>query len=501
MPELVPDWLAAWALDDPRAPALRARSGSWTASGLDRETDALSRRLVDLGVRSGALVAALMEDDGPSIVLMHAARRLGAVHVPLNRRAALPELIAQLQAVSPDLLVHDEANETRAGALVAGASIASAQVEGLPGPGSAGGLGGPGPAGARSGPLPVVDLESPATIVFTSGTTGRARGARLSHRNHAASADAWAALLGPRPTDRWLTCLPLFHVAGLAIVVRASRWRVPLEVLPHFEATEVAARMVAGVSHLSLVPTQLEQVLAAWAGRPVPVTLRAILLGGAPIPGPTLARAREAGLPVLTTFGLTETSSGVAVGGAEGATLADPAALRPLPGVQVRVVDVDPADGVGQIEVQGPMVFEGYVGDAAASADRLADGWLRTGDLGTLDADGLLRIADRREDLVISGGENVYPAEVEAVLCEHPAIIDAAVVGQPDATWGSVPVAVVVVGSGVPVGDAELECHCRERLAAYKVPVRFHRLPRLPRNEAGKILRRELRELLAEASA
>ena len=144
-------------------------------------------------------------------------------------------------------------------------------------------------------------------------------------------------LLEPRPSDRWLACLPLFHVAGLAIVVRASRWRVPLEVLPHFEATEVAARMAAGVSHLSLVPTQLEQVLAAWAGRPVPATLRAILLGGAPIPGPTLARAREAGLPVLTTFGLTETSSGIAVGGAEAATLADPAALRPLPGVRVRV--------------------------------------------------------------------------------------------------------------------------------------------------------------------
>jgi O-succinylbenzoic acid--CoA ligase len=502
MPELVPDWLAAWAMDDPRAPALRARSGSWTASGLDRETDTLSRWLVDRGIGSGSLVAALMEDDGPSIVLMHAARRLGAVHVPLNRRAALPELIAQLQAVSPALLVHDEMNEARADALVAAASIASAQVEGLPGgPGRAGRLGGPGLPGARNGPLPTVDLEAPATIVFTSGTTGRARGAQLSHRSHAASADAWAALLEPRPTDRWLACLPLFHVAGLAIVVRASRWRVPLEVLPHFEATEVAARMEAGSSHVSLVPSQLEQVLAAWAGRPVPVTLRAILLGGAPIPGPTLARAREAGLPVLTTFGLTETSSGVAVGGAEAATLADPAALRPLPGVQVRVVDVDPADGVGHIEVQGPMVFDGYVGDAPAGADRLADGWLRTGDLGTLDADGLLRIADRREDLVISGGENVYPAEVEAVLCEHPGVIDAAVVGQPDATWGSVPVAVVVVGSGVRVGDADLEHHCRERLAAYKVPVRFHRLPRLPRNEAGKILRRELRELLAEASA
>jgi O-succinylbenzoic acid--CoA ligase len=231
----------------------------------------------------------------------------------------------------------------------------------------------------------------------------------------------------------------------------------------------------------------------------VPPTLRAILLGGAPIPLATLAQARAAGLPVLTTYGMTETSSGVAVGGAEVATLVDPAALRPLPGAHVRVEDPDPADGVGQISVAGPMVFAGYLGDPAATAERLADGWLRTGDLGSLEGDGLLRIADRREDLVISGGENVYPAEVEAVLRDHPAVVDAAVVGQADATWGSVPVAAVVVTPGASVGDAELDRHCRARLAGYKVPVRFHRLLELPRNEAGKILRRELRELLMKA--
>jgi O-succinylbenzoic acid--CoA ligase len=242
-------------------------------------------------------------------------------------------------------------------------------------------------------------------------------------------------------------------------------------------------------------------VLAAWGERPVPATLRAILLGGAPIPGPTLARARRAGLPVLTTYGMTETSSGIAVGGAEAATVADPTALRPLPGVGMRILDPDPADGVGQIVVQGPMVFEGYLGEPAAGAERLADGWLRTGDLGSLDADGLLRIADRREDLIVSGGENVYPAEVEAILRQHPAVVEAAVIGVPDATWGSVPVALVVVVPGATVGDAELERHCRERLAGYKVPARFHRLPGLPRNEAGKILRRALREMAAQAPA
>ena len=250
------------------------------------------------------------------------------------------------------------------------------------------------------------------------------------------------------------------------------------------------------------MPSQLEQLLAVWGARPVPPSLRAILLGGAPIPGAALARARALGLPVLTTYGMTETSSGIAVGGAEVATRADATALRPLPGVRVRVVDPDPADGVGQIEVSridGLRRLPGRrVGHRRAARRAAGCGpatwaaWM---------AEGLLRIADRREDLVVSGGENVYPAEVEAVLREHPAVIDAAVVGQADATWGSVPVAAVVVAPGAFVGDAELERHCRARLAGYKVPVRFHRLPALPRNEAGKVLRRELRDLLAEAPA
>jgi o-succinylbenzoate---CoA ligase len=507
VPDLVADWLAAWALDDPHAPALRTPGGSWTAAALDRAVDGLAGRLANLDLRPGAAIAALVEDDGPAVVVVHATRRLGAVLVPLNRRAAIPELIVQLRAAAPAMLVHDELNEARGSEIAIGASVASVALEGLladlgePGVEMGGPMSGTGVAEDPVGPLPDVDLRSVATIIFTSGTTGRPRGVRLWHAHHAASADAWAAVLEPRATDRWLVCLPLFHVAGLAIVVRASRWRVPLEVLPRFRADAVAARMAAGISHLSLVPTQLEEVLGAWGTRPVPRTLRAILLGGAPIPGPTLARARRAGLPVLTTYGLTETASGIAVGGAEAATLADPTALRPLPGVRLRILDPDPADGVGQVEVQGPMVFSGYLGDPAADAERLSDGWLRTGDLGNLDTDGLLRIADRRDDLIVSGGENVYPAEVEAVLREHFAVVEAAVVGAPDATWGSVPVAAVVLAPGIAVGDAELDRHCRGRLAGYKVPQRFHRLPTLPRNEAGKVLRRELREMVAEPPA
>jgi O-succinylbenzoic acid--CoA ligase len=322
----------------------------------------------------------------------------------------------------------------------------------------------------------------------------------LSQRNHLASAEAWAALLSPRPGDRWLACLPLFHMAGLAIVVRAALWGSELEVLRRFDASAVAERIASGTSHLSLVPTQLAELLPAWGDRPVPASLRAILLGGAPVPEALLSHARELGLPVLTTYGMTETASGVAVGGADPETVTDRMGLRPLPGVRLRVVDAG-ADGVGQVEVAGAMVFAGYLGEPATEARTPGGDRLRTGDLGRLGADGLLHIVDRRDDLIVSGGENVYPAEVETVLRAHPDVMDAAVVGQPDRRWGSVPVAAVVLAHGRRVRDEDLARHCRERLAGYKVPVRFHRLDALPRGDGGKLLRRELRERIAGKNA
>jgi O-succinylbenzoic acid--CoA ligase len=241
-------------------------------------------------------------------------------------------------------------------------------------------------------------------------------------------------------------------------------------------------------------------LLPAWGDRPVPASLRAILLGGAPVPEALLSHARELGLPVLTTYGMTETASGVAVGGADPETVTDRMGLRPLPGVRLRVVDAG-ADGVGQVEVAGAMVFAGYLGEPATEARTPGGDRLRTGDLGRLGADGLLHIVDRRDDLIVSGGENVYPAEVETVLRAHPDVMDAAVVGQPDRRWGSVPVAAVVLAHGRRVRDEDLARHCRERLAGYKVPVRFHRLDALPRGDGGKLLRRELRERIAGKNA
>ena len=474
---LAPDPLLERVRQDRDALALTARSAHWTRGQLSLAADGLAGSLVAEGLGEGQRIACLLDDDAPAVALIHATRRLGALHISLNRRASPYELRVQLESVGASALLYDRANAATAReALPEG--VASHRIEAL--------LAGS-PCAVAPRLRERVDLDAPATIVFTSGTTGRPKGAVLSHDNHRASAHAWAGLLRPRPGDRWLVCVPLFHVAGLAIITRATRWGAALDLLERSDPVAVSRAIDAGVTHMSLVPAQLMGLLVERGDRPVPSTLRAILLGGGPIPQDVLARAREAGYPVLTTYGLTETGSGVVSGGADQATLGDPGTGRALPGVELRV------ESDGEILVRGEMVFLGYLDDEAATARALpGDGWLHTGDRGTLDERGLLRVRARADDLIISGGENIAPAEVEAVLEAHPGVAEAAVTGIPDERWGAVPRAFVVPVAGADPADDELDRFCRERLAGYKVPTSFVRLESLPRNAMGKISRSEL---------
>lgn len=487
----VPDWMLAWATSAPDAEAVSDAAVGWSAADLAAASRRVAAGLADAGAGEGSRVATLLGDGAPAVALVHATRLLGAVLVPLNRRAAPRELTFQVSAARVGILVHDEERADLARAAVAGAATARwLAIDGLLEASSAA----PG-AARRPGIRDAVALDAPAAILFTSGTSGRPKGAILTHANLAASADAWSAFLDPRPTDRWLACLPLFHVAGLSMVVRTGRWNVPLEIHARFDPAAVDAALDAGVSHVSLVPSALTALLEARRRRPVPPTLRAILLGGGPIPPALIRRALDAGLPVCPTYGLTESASGVTAGAAGDATTDPETSGRPLPGAEIRVASD------GEILVRGTMVFAGYADDERATAAALREGWLHTGDLGVLGADGRLTVLDRRDDLFASGGENVYPAEVEAVLLAHPAIADAAVVGRPDPRWGTVPVAAVVLRENRPASDDDLALHCRERLASYKVPTAFHRLAALPRGASGKLLRRAVRDMLAERSA
>jgi O-succinylbenzoic acid--CoA ligase len=304
--------------------------------------------------------------------------------------------------------------------------------------------------------------ERALAVVYTSGTTGRPRGAVLSRRAFLAACAASEANLGWRDGDRWLCSIPLAHVGGFSILVRCLVARRPL-VLHDAPADESRPTL------LSLVPTQLLRLRdAGW--RP-PARVRAILLGGAAAPAHLLAP------PVLATYGLTEACAQVAT-----ARLAsgDPA-LAVLPGVGVRVVD-------GHLQVRGPTLFSGYLDDPDPF---LPDGWFDTGDLGELDGDRLV-VHARRTDLIVSGGENVYPAEVERALAEHPGVAAACVVGLPDPLWGQI-VAAGVVARG-PVDD--LDAHAAARLAPHKRPRRIELFAALPLTGAGKPDRAALARVL-----
>ncbi len=321
----------------------------------------------------------------------------------------------------------------------------------------------------------------------------------LSGRAMAASAESWLAALPP--ATGWVLALGLGHVAGLGILWRAIARGVPLRITGRADPMALLASLAAGppVSHVSLVPAQLARLLDAAGDAGPPPTLRAVLLGGGPIPPALVTRAVTAGWPVVPTYGLSETASGATALATVEAGANPGSAGRALPGVAVDIADMD-ADGVGEIVVATESRFSGYLGGPALATAGPALEPVRTGDLGRLDGDGRLYVVDRRLDRIVRGGENIAPAEVEAVLLAHPAIADAAVVGLPDQLWGHVPAAAIVLhDAATDPGDEALAAHCRSLLAGFKVPASFLRLDALPRTPGGKLRRDAVRALLDRA--
>ena len=333
------------------------------------------------------------------------------------------------------------------------------------------------PVDHRLGPgerpaLPAPPPEA-AIVVHTSGTTAAPRPIALTRANWEASAHASRAALGLGEEERWLACLPLSHVGGLSILTRCAIFGWTAIVHDRFEAERVAAGLAAGeATVVSLVPTMLARLLDA--GLESPPALRCALVGGGPAAPDLLQRARAAGIPLAQTYGLTEACSQVTT---QAPGDADATAGRPLPGTEVRIADD------GEVLVRGPTVAPGAAG---------ADGWLATGDLGSLDPEGRLTVTGRRAETIVTGGENVAPAEVEAALLAHPAVADAAVHGRPDPEWGEAVVATVVLREGERVGAAALRAHCAARLAGFKVPKEVGFADRLPRTGSGKLLRHRL---------
>jgi o-succinylbenzoate---CoA ligase len=308
--------------------------------------------------------------------------------------------------------------------------------------------------------------EDVAAVMYTSGTTSAPKPVELTYGNWFANASGSALVLGLDPAERWLCPMPLAHVGGLSILIRSAIYATTVVLHERFETEAVLAELMdpgRRITLVSLVPTMLARLLDAGLERPP--TLRWALLGGGPIAPALLARAEAAGVPVAPTYGMTETCSQMATLG------------WPLAGVEIELA----ADY--EIRVRGPIVSPGAIAQ---------DGWLHTGDLGSFDERGRLTIVGRKSDTIVSGGENVAPAEVEAVLLEHPDVADAGVHARGDPEWGEAVVAKIVVRAGAIPSPEALGAFCAERIARFKVPKAFEFVAELPRTPSGKLLRRQL---------
>lgn len=487
-------WILERAARTPDAEALVARGASLAYRELARRARERAAALRAAGVTAGDRVAVLAGNDPALVEIFHAAPLAGAILVPLNARLAPGELARVLADAAPRLLLHG------AGPL---AELARDALSCLPA-----GAGGPPAriaidalrtdvAAPEAACAQALDPARPALVVYTSGTSGAPKGVVLTHANLLASAVGSAFHLGALPGERWLACLPLFHVGGLAILARAVLTGGAVLLHEAFDPHAVSRALDRdAVALASLVPVMLARVLDARGACPPPAGLRGVLLGGAPAPAPLLERAARAGWPLLPTYGMTEAASQVATLPPGAPVRADGGGLRPLPGMELRIVGEGdrplPAGARGEIQVRGPAVTSGYWGRSEATARALVGGWLRTGDLGVLDPDGALRVVGRADDMLVTGGENVHPAEVEAVLLADPAVAEAAVAGLPDPVFGQRVAAWIVLAPGARPDPGALEHLARARLAGYKVPRAWRFVAALPRNAGGKLERGRL---------
>jgi fatty-acyl-CoA synthase len=483
----------------PDKPALRFEGSTLTYAGLARRIEAAARALKsELKVGRGDRVAVLSANRPDTLILLYACARLGAMLVPLNWRLAVPEQLFILADAGVSALVVEESFAGVTGPLAQ--ALPKACVVGLdfaPHGLSFDALLAAGAGEAPSG----ADLSSPLLVVYTSGTTGRPKGAVLRQE-----ALFWNGVMsqhmhGLTSDDHVLTVLPLFHVGGLNIqTTPALHHGATVTIHPRFAPGATLAAIARDRPTLTvLVPATMQAVIEHPAFPETDLSgLRALATGSTTVPQALIDAFERRGVPVLQVYGSTETCP-IAI-----YTRMSGDRFRPgstgLPGLacEAKVVDESGAEippGVpGEILVRGPNVFCGYWGDEDATARALSDGWYRSGDVGVRDADGYFTVRDRKKDLIISGGENVYPAEVERVLLGHPAVAEAAVIGRPDPKWQEVPVAYVVPRPGATLDSGALKAHVARELARFKVPRDVVVVESLPRNALGKVQHFRLRE-------
>ena len=504
------DWIARLERHGTRE-ALLVEGETSTYSQLARAATKFAHDLRAMGIVAGDLVAVLASPSAGGVALIHALLDRQIALFSMNARLTEAEQIEALASTGARILIVGEGVDEQKAKRLAAASRCRLITLSFPA-GESKGLAerlGEVEQGAREHADHSSDRrweieKAIAFVLQTSGTSGRPKAAMLTRDNLIASAEASIELLGHDPCDRWLLCMPLFHIGGLSVLVRSVLAGTSVVIHDRFDAKRVAAALERDrITRVSFVATMLAAVLEVRGERPSPPSLELVLLGGGPASEDLLKRAESLHYPIAPTYGLTEAASQVAtrppskrrdssVSGREDRS----GGLLPLPGVEIRIVDarreVLSPGAEGEIQVRGPIVMNGYLEDPEATSSAIQDGWLSTGDIGRLDGKGHLRVLDRRADLIISGGENIYPAEIESTLAGHPDLEDVGVVGCPDEKYGARPLAFVVLRPGVSFDRPGLLSFCAERLAGYKVPVDFIERARLPRTASGKLKRREL---------
>lgn len=476
---MIPNWLLKRAALTPYASALYFEGKTWSYAELKSEAVNRAGKLHALGLSRGSRIAIVGGTTVEMAILIHSCLLAGIEMVLLNTKLTIQEIDYQLRDSQSELLVCDEAFLSKGEQQVCRTVLAH---------------------DLKDYPSKPLQLEAQweddriLTIMYTSGTTGSPKGVKQTAKNHTSSALSAVLNSGLHDGDAWLHMMPLFHISGFSILARAVLYGSEVRLFEKFDASVAAEEITKGhVSGMSVVAVTLERLLKVIEERKLTVhpRFRTLLAGGGPVPISYLKRAEKCGLPVLQTYGMTETSSQTATLAASDALRKPGSTGKPLFFTEIIIEGAVKVFDRGEILVKGPHVTKGYIG-SHSSTEVLKDGWLHSGDVGYFDDEGFLFVSDRRSDLIISGGENIYPAEIESVLIEHPHVVEAGVCAMPDEEWGSVPAAFVVITAETSI--EELYLYSQTRFASFKVPKAFYVVDELPRNASNKLMRHKLRE-------
>lgn len=478
---MIPNWLMQRAYLTPEKMALSVHDQTWTFKDVYEEAMKRARQLKTAHLHSGDRIALMGASNVDMVMMIHASMLLGVEMVMLNNRLTEEEIAYQVADADVKMVLFEDQFKEKI-SHIATEKLAFSQLQKL----------------AET----IFEVEKmwednrTITIMYTSGTTGFPKGVRQTAGNHTSSAISSVLNLGLSEEDCWLCTMPLFHISGFSILVRSVLYGMPVRLFEKFDAKSVTTEIVDGtVTRMSVVSVMLEQILTELETRKeqAHATFKTMLAGGGSVPTAYLKRAEACAMPVLQTYGMTETSSQTATLSSEDAFKKIGSSGKPLFFNAITIKGASTPGEHGEVLVKGPHVTPGYVGRFHERSP-LEEGWLATGDIGYLDEDGYLFIVDRRSDLIISGGENVYPAEIENVLSSHPNVLEAGVCGMQDEKWGETPVA-FVVKKGEVTTEA-LHQYCMDKLAKYKHPTRIIFVEQLPRNASNKLLRRELKKWL-----